>query len=814
MIASATLAAGFVNPALLGGLGLFLVPIIIHLLSRRHHRRVEWAAMRFLLEAEKENRRRVRFEQWLLLALRCLVMVLLALLFARPFVQPGLIASLLGESGRVRRIIVLDDSASLDYRVGTQTEFDRLRSASSRLLSWLHQEAPDDPVTFLLTSAPDEPVVSDETLCDAALDDLRARVEALRTKSTRAVPRRVMTRVAERLEPLGRQVRADLYVLSDFQRTDWLAAAEGSQTARRGGGGSVFEPIRRLNLEGVRAIMIASGVTARRNTALLDVRLVRPRTIAGLPAVVTARVVSFGGRPADDVEIRVEVDGQPLPALASEITSEPDASGLSADWPGSELFRTGHVRRLSFEVTFPDAGYSVLTVGTGPVDAFAADDQRRVAVRATEALAVLLVNGQPSTDPQRDEVYLVRNALSPPGPLSSGVQTDVIDPGHIEATDLNAYDCVLLCNVAPPGEGAVDALDRYVRRGGGVVFFLGSEIGDADEFNRSFHANGDGILPAALTGLRGTGARPLGAGLVRTAVHPVTAMFPDSSELLSEFVHFRNYYATEEGPPGNEAGRNAIGGTSSAASGSPPVVLARFNDRDRTPAIVERAVGRGRVLLFTSSVDLEWNDWARTVDGSYVVTMLEVVQYVARRSTHPTSFIAGEQLTLPLWPDRYEPSGVFRPPPRTESGMQVDAPAVTATVREVGDSPNDPVLLMGPVADRLGTYSVELETRARRAETRPLCVNLHPAESNLAVARPAELDAALAGIPHEYIAAAEDFLRGDEESRHELWPSLLLAVVCVLMIEQALARWFGTPSRARSALHEPSFASGHSRGTL
>ena len=77
MIASATLAAGFVNPALLGGLGLFLVPIIIHLLSRRHHRRVEWAAMRFLLEADKENRRRVRFEQWLLLALRCLVMVLL-----------------------------------------------------------------------------------------------------------------------------------------------------------------------------------------------------------------------------------------------------------------------------------------------------------------------------------------------------------------------------------------------------------------------------------------------------------------------------------------------------------------------------------------------------------------------------------------------------------------------------------------------------------------------------------------------------------------------------------------------------------------
>ena len=82
------LAAWFVNPALLGGLGLVALPILIHLLSRRQYRRIEWGAMRFLLEAEKETRRRTRFEQWLLVALRCLAMALLALLVARPFVQP------------------------------------------------------------------------------------------------------------------------------------------------------------------------------------------------------------------------------------------------------------------------------------------------------------------------------------------------------------------------------------------------------------------------------------------------------------------------------------------------------------------------------------------------------------------------------------------------------------------------------------------------------------------------------------------------------------------------------------------------------
>src|SRR2546426_8553264 len=79
------LAAGFVTPWFFAaGLLLASVPIIIHILNRRRFKIVNWAAMEFLLRAMRKNRRRLRFEQWLLLAVRCCVLLLLGIALARP----------------------------------------------------------------------------------------------------------------------------------------------------------------------------------------------------------------------------------------------------------------------------------------------------------------------------------------------------------------------------------------------------------------------------------------------------------------------------------------------------------------------------------------------------------------------------------------------------------------------------------------------------------------------------------------------------------------------------------------------------------
>ena len=77
------LATWLVNPWLfVGGLAAIALPILIHLLNKRRFRIVEWAAMRFLLAAQRKNSRRMRIEQLILLIVRCLVVFLVVLAMA------------------------------------------------------------------------------------------------------------------------------------------------------------------------------------------------------------------------------------------------------------------------------------------------------------------------------------------------------------------------------------------------------------------------------------------------------------------------------------------------------------------------------------------------------------------------------------------------------------------------------------------------------------------------------------------------------------------------------------------------------------
>src|SRR5262245_35912983 len=107
MTAVPAILAAFVSPALaLAGGAAASIPILIHLLSRRRYREVRWAAMDFLMEAERRNRRRVRIEELILLALRCLAMFLVGLTLARWFIRPEAMAAVLGSSARTDRIVL------------------------------------------------------------------------------------------------------------------------------------------------------------------------------------------------------------------------------------------------------------------------------------------------------------------------------------------------------------------------------------------------------------------------------------------------------------------------------------------------------------------------------------------------------------------------------------------------------------------------------------------------------------------------------------------------------------------------------------
>src|SRR5262245_16768518 len=98
---------GLIHLGYLAAAAAVAVPVLIHLLLRPKARRVEIGSLQFLQLATRESRRRRKVRRWLLLLFRCAAVLLLALLFARPYLPAG-------ADGREREVVILiDQSASM-----------------------------------------------------------------------------------------------------------------------------------------------------------------------------------------------------------------------------------------------------------------------------------------------------------------------------------------------------------------------------------------------------------------------------------------------------------------------------------------------------------------------------------------------------------------------------------------------------------------------------------------------------------------------------------------------------------------------------
>jgi hypothetical protein len=143
----------FLHPTLaMVGLAAISLPIIIHLLIRRRVKPVRWAAMKFLMQAYKQRRRRLILEQLLLLAARCLLVALIALAIARLMLGSGVGAGVAARPTSL--VLMIDDSLTS----GADGALERLKDRALALLSELDPGA-GDTVALVTLSAPASGVV-------------------------------------------------------------------------------------------------------------------------------------------------------------------------------------------------------------------------------------------------------------------------------------------------------------------------------------------------------------------------------------------------------------------------------------------------------------------------------------------------------------------------------------------------------------------------------------------------------------------------------------------------------------------------------
>jgi uncharacterized membrane protein len=747
------LAVSFFNPLLLGGLVLVALPILIHWLFRRRYRRIEWAAMHFLLEAQRETRRRRRFEQWLLLALRCLAIGLLALFLARPFVQPGDLANLFAGSEAIDRIIVLDDTGSLNSRTQGNSEFESVKEIAVKVLGWIAEASPRDRLTLLRWSAPDEPLIERESLDALQRGELERRIAVLEPTPLHTSLTSLVSALRKWIERDDGPERVDIHLITDQQTGQFEDLPPGLLTEFAGA------------KSGIRWIVMPTGDFARNNVAMTSVKSSQPYAIAGQPLRLQTTLRHEGKTALSNLSLGVAIDGDPVPGVVVE-----------------HLPASGEIT-LEHELVLAEPGYPTITVSLPAGDDYPLDDSWQLVIPSKPALNVLVISAATESSSRKDSAYYLEQALAPPGPFSSGIMVTTLRPADLAGTALAAFDAVLLANVSELDPAALTALQAYVARGGGAAFFAGDQISDVTSFNARFHAGGDGLYPVELRRRISAGSELV--GMLRSAEHPVTVAIPEAIERSAPLVRFQTYYSS------------VIPDTQSDTAAEHPVhVLAHFNDPQRTAALVEHNFGRGRVVAFLSSVDLRWNNWPGAIDGSFVITMLELVRYLAGESNYPTALTVGEPISLPLDLDRYETEASIQPP----NFPAVPSVSVSAAV-ESGSSSQ--AVLTSPATTLLGSYAVRLMPRVGEPESFPVAVNADPRESALQRATTAQLNQWFAGTDFVLADSLADSAPS-ASTRHELWRMLLIGLILTLLIEQFLAWWFGRDAQetaARQARH-------------
>ncbi len=702
---------GFFAPALLFGLVAAVVPWLVHLIGKRRAVPVRFAAMQLLLRSEKRTSARRRLREILLLLSRTAIAASLPLIFARPFAErasdvPG--ATLLPQSA----VIVLDDSASLQRRRGSGTIFDQAKARARSLLS---QFPTDSDIALVLTSAHSEAPVGELSTEHARVRDALEGVKcSARVSDFTEAMRRAALILAASTRPERR-----IFLLTDLQAAGW-----GEDTGLPDQGGPDV------------AVIDVAGEKPWTNRAVVSL-VAEPAAEAGTGGVaVTAEIASFSALPVNQLGVTLKIDGA---TVARHFVDVPAGGRVP--------------KRILYSLPEGTGGTHEAEIEIDPDD-FPLDDRRIARLELSRTLRALIINGDARTVKTEDEAVFLETALK------IGDRTAVVTtlmPDDVPTDSLGSYTVIFAANITAPSSALAAALIRFVEGGGGLFVSVGSHV-DATLWNQRMGK----ILPQPLGLARTASAMPGQAEgetldnrpAERLAPldrrHPLLAHFSASGEGLAT-ARFFKFMLLEPVPDSIEH-----------------AVVLRFESG--APALVERQVVKGRVLLLATTVDRDWTDLP--IHPGF----LPLIQQSARRLTGLSedaanpSLLVGQSRELELGADErrieiMKPDGVLW---------------VAHQERGVGHK-----TVIFNETDQPGAYHVRAIAPDGTVVPRPgdtFVVNLDPRESDparLAADRRPDRKGRKAGT-----APAAP------KQRVELWHGLAALVILVVLFESLLTlRW-------------------------
>lgn len=603
------LALAFLTPGFfVAGVLLAGIPVIIHLLNRRRYKEQPWAAMEFLLRAMRKNRKRLRFEQWILLATRCLVLAMLGLALARPLgCSQSSLASLAGRKTGLS-VIILDNSYSMGYqadRPNAKTHFDQAKLIARGLISRLSSGG--ESVVLIAASNPAAAVIAkpvyDLNAATSAIDRLEQSAGGTDLPGAMEIALQVA-------KEESRQPIKSLYVLTDCTRSSF-ESPDSARLAQLG---------RELARE-YKVTLFDLSKPGQWNQALLDLRPATNLVRAQFANEFLADARGFGAGP--DPAIQWKLDNQTLPG-GGTVKLTADAKPIQL--PLSQL---------------REGGFHVLASSLSTQDRLPLDDTRLRVIDVASELKVLIVEGERGLGALSGSGAFLQLALAPPsdagGSTSAQKQsTSYVLPELISDLELSNkifsdYRAIVLAGVPSLQSAQADALQRFVQTGGTLIVFMGEAV-NGDAYNSTLLPRG--LMPGSLVKRVTVPAEQPGMLLdfkPNANLHLLLQIFRGEERSGLDTAQVFTYWQVSL-PSDSKVER--------VLDYLPPAGNAKGD-----PAITLHDVGEGRVAFVSTSSDATWT--TLPAKPAYLALVHELLAGSVRSGDAWLNLSVGQRLEIP-----------------------------------------------------------------------------------------------------------------------------------------------------------------------
>lgn len=566
----------FLSPGILWLTALAGIPFLLHRLSRWRPRVVPFSDTRWLREAIQQATFRSRLRQWLLLLIRTLLALVLVFLFSRPVAHLGATGGTAAPDEGLAIVLVLDSSYSMRAKEGMSSRFARAQEAIRKTLDCLEAK---DRVALVDSTGSPQGVASNRVEVNPSA--LPSGKESVRSALSAAAPTyrsgSLLAGLASAYEWLAASSarRKAIVIYSDHAQHAW-ARPQASWSDRL----PHYDPR-------VHIILVVAGKPLE-NASIEDVQIAGGRDSLREAA---ARLAFFGK----------SVSSKGISLTLARKTTGQNVVTLN---PAEPAFAT-----LSFAPQLQDTpvgGWVELEP-----DSLPEDDRYYVVVNPPQVHRVLLVEGSPDAAPIQTETFYAGKALA----TLPEIQTETLHWSDFSQADLSRFDVVLWANVPPVDEFAMQALGDFVRKGGGCWVGLGD------------HATSLPVRPASPRGAQAglpTGQAGLLADLLPLQVLGEPPASGSGSPQRAKPDH--PFFETLRWE-GYEWARVQVDKIVPVVPVSNATVLLRT--ADGRPLLVEGEFGKGRVWVWTSTLNRAWTNFP--VKPAYVPFLEQAVRYLSPR---------------------------------------------------------------------------------------------------------------------------------------------------------------------------------------